>query len=171
MYFGRPWKTHLVSLNITEDTNIFNYFPIGRKVHWELAHWHSGLPDGIFSNQNPDLGKFWRRLINSMPIWNILGPFGTIYGHNLQAIWYIFPYFWYIVSRKIWQPCWHYQYLEHPSWKSENTLLVQKFAFAQCRDFVSRTKPKLNSVLGISRTRLDLGIGSGVLVIRGWYED
>jgi hypothetical protein len=34
-----------------------------------------------------------------MAIWYILWPFG-----KLVAIWYI-PPFWYIVSRKIWQPC------------------------------------------------------------------
>jgi hypothetical protein len=32
-------------------------------------------------------------------IWHILWPFG-----NLVVIWHIFPSFWYIVSRKIWQP-------------------------------------------------------------------
>jgi hypothetical protein len=48
-----------------------------------------------------------------------MAKFGIVYGHleyitviryilwplgNLAAIWYIFPPFWYIVSRKIWQP-------------------------------------------------------------------
>jgi hypothetical protein len=32
-------------------------------------------------------------------IWYILWPFG-----NVVVIWYIFPHFWYIASRKIWQP-------------------------------------------------------------------
>jgi hypothetical protein len=36
----------------------------------------------------------------SLAILNVLRPFG-----NLVAIWYLFPPFWYIVSRKIWQPC------------------------------------------------------------------
>jgi hypothetical protein len=41
-----------------------------------------------------------------MAIWNILRPSGTFYGHfgNSVVIWYIFSPFWYIVSRKIWQP-------------------------------------------------------------------
>jgi hypothetical protein len=45
-----------------------------------------GLPDGLFSNQkNRNLGKFWRALerkmlVYFMTIWNILRPFGIIYG-------------------------------------------------------------------------------------------
>jgi hypothetical protein len=44
-------------------------------------------PDGLFSNQNPNLGKFWRdlefkRSVYSLAIWNILQPFGTF-----LAIW------------------------------------------------------------------------------------
>jgi hypothetical protein len=46
---------------------------------------HSGLPDGLFSNQNPVLGKFWRTLewkmlVYFMTIWNILRPFGIACG-------------------------------------------------------------------------------------------
>jgi hypothetical protein len=59
----------------------------------------SGLPDGRFSNQNPNLGKFWRvllwkMLVNFMGIssfcghlvyfvsvWYTLWPFGIIYGY------------------------------------------------------------------------------------------
>jgi hypothetical protein len=45
--------------------------------------------------------------------WYILRPFSNVYSHlvilrpfgNFAAIWYIFPPFWYIVPRKIWQPC------------------------------------------------------------------
>jgi hypothetical protein len=43
----------------------------------------------IFSNQNTNLGKFWRRLQ-----WKIL-----VYGHLVY-----FPPFWWVVSVKIWQP-------------------------------------------------------------------
>jgi hypothetical protein len=44
----------------------------------------AGLPDGLFSNQNPNLGKFWRSLdwkmlINFIAIWNILQIFGRFY--------------------------------------------------------------------------------------------
>jgi hypothetical protein len=37
---------------------------------------------------------------------NILRSFGIFYGHfgDVVVIWYISPTFWYIVSRKIWQP-------------------------------------------------------------------
>jgi hypothetical protein len=44
--------------------------------------------------------------------WSILWPFGIYYGNSVyfMAIWWVscnlvyFPLFWYIVSRKIWQP-------------------------------------------------------------------
>jgi hypothetical protein len=39
----------------------------------------AGLPDGLFSNQNPNLGKFWRvlqwqMLVYFMAVWSILSP-------------------------------------------------------------------------------------------------
>jgi hypothetical protein len=37
--------------------------------------------------------------VNFMAIWYVLLPFGIF-----MVIWYIFP-FWYVVLRKIWQPC------------------------------------------------------------------
>jgi hypothetical protein len=39
--------------------------------------------------------------------WCNLWTFGLFYGHLIFSmdIWYIFPPFWYIVPRKIWQPC------------------------------------------------------------------
>jgi hypothetical protein len=45
-----------------------------------------GLPDGLFSNQNPNLGKFWMALDWKvfqyfMAIWNILWRFGIFYDH------------------------------------------------------------------------------------------
>jgi hypothetical protein len=56
------------------------------------------LPDGIFSNQNPNWEKFWRAMAKVgifyghleyiKVIWYILWPFG-----NLVAIWYILPRF------------------------------------------------------------------------------
>jgi hypothetical protein len=70
-----------------------------------------------FQTKNPSLGKFWRALYrfyivewkmlvyiwyghleNFTTIWYTFGVFGTS-----LVIWYISP-FWYIVSRKIWQP-------------------------------------------------------------------
>jgi hypothetical protein len=87
----------------------------------------TGLPDGIFSYQksqlvcfhtkNPNLCIFsldleWKMLVYFMAIWNILRPFSIFYGQiiylrqfgNFMVIWYIFPPFWYIAPRKIWQP-------------------------------------------------------------------
>jgi hypothetical protein len=66
------------------------------------------LPDGIFSNQfgqilvglrMENVGIFCANLEYIAAIWYILWSFG-----NFVAILYFFP-FWYIVSRKIWQPC------------------------------------------------------------------
>jgi hypothetical protein len=60
----------------------------------------SGLPDGLFSNQNPNLGKFWRVLLWKillyfMTIWPILRQLEILYGHltYFVAIWYVFPRF------------------------------------------------------------------------------
>jgi hypothetical protein len=44
------------------------------------------LPDGIFSTQNPNLGKFWRvlpwnMLVYFMDIWSILYLFGIFCGY------------------------------------------------------------------------------------------
>jgi hypothetical protein len=43
---------------------------------------------------------FFGRLEYLKAIWSILWPIG-----NLVAIWYIFLPLWYILPRKIWQPC------------------------------------------------------------------
>jgi hypothetical protein len=50
-----------------------------------------------FKTKNPNLGKFWRALewkmlVYFMTIWNIIHPFGIIYGRfvSLVVIWYIF---------------------------------------------------------------------------------
>jgi hypothetical protein len=47
----------------------------------------AGLPDGIISNQNPNLGKFWRVLQ-----WEMLRYFGIVGGHLVYfvVIWNIF---------------------------------------------------------------------------------
>jgi hypothetical protein len=66
-----------------------------------------GLPDGIFSNQN---SKFW---INFWVSECIMEDVGIFYGHLVYFtdfgffygyLVYISP-FWYVVQRKIWQPC------------------------------------------------------------------
>jgi hypothetical protein len=57
-----------------------------------------------FQTKNTNLGKFQRAL----ECWYVLWSFRVFYSHlvyfMVAAIWYIFPRFWYIVSRKIWQP-------------------------------------------------------------------
>jgi hypothetical protein len=70
------------------------------------------LPDGFFSNPKSkfaetlegqameDVGKFYVDFVNYPAIWHILWPFGILYGHLV----YFYP-FWYVVARKIWQPC------------------------------------------------------------------
>jgi hypothetical protein len=49
----------------------------------------AGLPVGIFSNQNPNLGKFGRAWNEKG--WYFLRPFGTFCGHlvHFVVIWYI----------------------------------------------------------------------------------
>jgi hypothetical protein len=67
----------------------------------------SGLPDGIFSNQKYHFGLILEGLlmVYFMSIWNILLQFGIFYGNLVifGNLVYFSP-FWYIVSRKIWQP-------------------------------------------------------------------
>jgi hypothetical protein len=68
------------------------------------------LPDGLFSTQNPNLGKFLEGLailVYFMTIWsiftaigNILWPFGIFCGNLVY-----FSPFGYFGPRKIWQPC------------------------------------------------------------------
>jgi hypothetical protein len=62
-----------------------------------------------FQTKNPNLGKFWSALESKMSlyfmtIWNILWPFGKIYGRLVYfvVIWYILPIF-VFGPRKIWQ--------------------------------------------------------------------
>jgi hypothetical protein len=54
-----------------------------------------GLPDGLFSNQNPNLGKFltaldWKIFIYVKAIWNILRVFGILYDH---LVYFVFKFF------------------------------------------------------------------------------
>jgi hypothetical protein len=61
-----------------------------------------------FQTKNPNLGKFWRFLqwkimlyfMAIWSIWYILLHYGIFCGHLV-----CFDPFWYIVPRKIWQPC------------------------------------------------------------------
>jgi hypothetical protein len=71
-----------------------------------------GLPDGFFSNQKSQFGyilegprlenvdTFYGHLEYFTDIWDILGPFGTFCDNLVH-----FFQFWYVVSRKLWQPC------------------------------------------------------------------
>jgi hypothetical protein len=71
----------------------------------------AGLPDGLFSNQNPNLSKFWKAF--NWKMFNISLSFKIFSGDlgYFMTIWYIlysfgtFFRFWYHVPRKIWQPC------------------------------------------------------------------
>jgi hypothetical protein len=75
-----------------------------------LALSQPGLPDGLFSNKNPNLGIFcrvlqWKTLVYFTDVWSILRPFG-IFVHIWYILWSLgifFP-FWYFAPRKIWQP-------------------------------------------------------------------
>jgi hypothetical protein len=60
-----------------------------------------------FQTQNTNLGKFWKALY-FMTIWNILWPFGTIYGRLVYIVCGHLVYsfhFGRFGPRKIWQPC------------------------------------------------------------------
>jgi hypothetical protein len=71
------------------------------------------LPDGIFSNQKSKFGYIWesvlqwKMLVNFMAIWSIVLLFGIFYGHFVYFVVILayFYAFWYVVPRKIWQPC------------------------------------------------------------------
>jgi hypothetical protein len=61
-----------------------------------------------FQTKNPNLGKFcraleWEMLLYFKAMWNIFKPFGIFYGNVDNLV--CFSPFWYIVPRKIWQPC------------------------------------------------------------------
>jgi hypothetical protein len=66
-----------------------------------------------FQTDNPNLGKFWRILLME-DVGIFYGRLVYIFYFHLvyfEAIWYIlwlfgifFP-FWYVLTRKIWQPC------------------------------------------------------------------
>jgi hypothetical protein len=56
------------------------------------------MPDGIFSDQSCNLGKFgralqWKMLVYFMNIWSILRPFDKFYGYLVYFVvnWYIYP--------------------------------------------------------------------------------
>jgi hypothetical protein len=71
------------------------------------------MPDGLFSNPKSQFGSILEGLAMENVGMHILCAFGILYGHwkYFIAIWYIlwtfdiFSPFWYVVPRKIWQPC------------------------------------------------------------------
>jgi hypothetical protein len=76
--------------------------------HCRYEFFCPGLPDGLFSTQNPNFGQFWRALqwkilVYFMTIWSTLRPLEIFYGHLV----YFVVRFWYFVPRKIWQPCFY----------------------------------------------------------------
>jgi hypothetical protein len=94
------------------DTFLLDWDRKQKKIIRRLTWRRAGLPDGLFSNQNPILGKFWRVLFWKIlvyfmaTVYNCQLPIGKFNGHLLHfvVIWYIFFSFWFIVPRKIWQP-------------------------------------------------------------------
>jgi hypothetical protein len=80
----------------------------------------AGLPD---QTENPNLGKFWRalqwkalvyllpfglfhgQLVNFNTIWSTSQPIGKFNGHLVHFVVVWFLPFWYVVPKKIWQPC------------------------------------------------------------------
>jgi hypothetical protein len=63
-----------------------------------------------FLTKNPNLGKFWRALelkmfVYFITIWNILQPFGIIYGCLVCGHLEYFSRFGMFGPRQIWQPC------------------------------------------------------------------
>jgi hypothetical protein len=69
-----------------------------RKPKSRVARWYR-----YFQTRNPNLDIFGGSCNGRR---YILWPFGIFYCHlvDFVVIWYIFP-FWYVVPRKIWQPC------------------------------------------------------------------
>jgi hypothetical protein len=111
--------------------------------------WKPGLPDGLFSNQKSNLGKFgmalyWKMLIHIFyghfeyftDIWDILRPFGTICVHLVH-----FFRFWYHASRKIWQPRWKptaiidNQQFSAASSMNTNSVILQALQANMCKMF------------------------------------
>jgi hypothetical protein len=65
-----------------------------------FGHCEAGLPDDIFSYQNPNLAKFgrdlqWKMLVYFAAIWYILRQFGIFCVHLVYfiVIWHTFPCF------------------------------------------------------------------------------
>jgi hypothetical protein len=76
---------------------------------WLKVGCRSGLPDGIFSKI-----LIWADFGGTCIKWKTLVYFKVIWSTMFAAFWYIlwlfgifFP-FWYVVPRKIWQPCCSY---------------------------------------------------------------
>jgi hypothetical protein len=67
-----------------------------------VARWY------IFKPKIPNwVNLQWNILVYFMAIWSIFQPFGILYS-TLVFLWSfgISSPFWYVVPRKIWQPCW-----------------------------------------------------------------
>jgi hypothetical protein len=96
----------LRSLDLSyNDLETVNSTELLRLTQLEALDLRSGLPDGTISNQKYQFG-----LILKGPAMEDVGikwPFGLFYGHLVyfKVICYIPPPFWYVVARKIWQPC------------------------------------------------------------------
>jgi hypothetical protein len=86
---GNDLKVTVPSVLPFLSQNVANASP---GADYRVARWF------VFKTKNPNLGQFWKSLewkmlLYFMIIWNILWPFGIMYGSLVQfvVIWYIFP--------------------------------------------------------------------------------
>jgi hypothetical protein len=69
-------------------------------VTLKVKHLEAGLPDGIFSSKESE----FLFILEGTGVEN----FGIFYRHLCSifvVFWYMYVFFWYVVPRKIWQPC------------------------------------------------------------------
>jgi hypothetical protein len=85
-----------------------------------------------FQTKNPNLGKFRKMLVYFVAMRSIFRTFG-IFLEIWDILWSfgIFSPFWYVVPRKVWQPC--IQYLMHFAILQRGPFLEQSYARGFCR--------------------------------------
>jgi hypothetical protein len=67
-----------------------------------MVYFHTKMPNGAYFGRlwSGKYGVFYGHLIFSVPFWYILWTVGTFCSH-----FDVFSAFWFVVPRKIWQPC------------------------------------------------------------------
>jgi hypothetical protein len=108
-----PWSHCCAAANLLNFIAALKLICLGFYLNFDMDN-HLNAQQGCqmvcFQTKNTILGKFlgaleWMMLQHFMVVWNILRSIGIFYG-----IWQCygnlvyFALFWYIVSRKIWQP-------------------------------------------------------------------